>query len=468
MRRLILLLSLCVAACTGLRAQGTDITFQLKGAPNGTYKFIGMFGGNNYLADSLVYTGGPLRLKRATPLAGGLYYLVFPDQQTFIQMLLDKDQVFTMVADKADPVGTMQIDGSIDNALFYENQRWEKRFKTRLDSTENALKALSQNSPNRAYLDNLKNQLLASRKSLLESYKAQHPESFFTVFKLAGQNPDLQYPRLPDGGLDTIKQVFLYRQDYWTNTDLRDERLYRTPVVPNKLKTYMTQITPQNTDSVIKSADIVTKASMSCTECFKFVANWIAIQYEKPTFMGGDAILVHMVDTYFTDANAGWFKDKPEELTKIRKKVNDMRPSLVGKIGQDLRCKNIQGGYDNLYDLKGKATIVYMYSVTCSHCQERTPVLREVFDQWQSLGLQVYALCLDPDEVKWKEFVVKYHMEPYHNVIDPKYESLYYRKYHADITPELYILDENHKIVAKDLHPNQIAPVLEKLYGRKP
>lgn len=468
MRRLILLLSLWVCASTALHAQGTDIQFQFKDAPVGTYKVIGMFGGNNYLADSVVHKTGVLRWKRATPVTGGLYYFVFPDQQTFVQLLLDKDQVFTLVGDKADPIGTVQVDGSIDNALFYENLRWEQRFKARLDSTENALKVLPVNSPNRAYLDNLKNQLLASRKSLLESYKSQHPESFFTVFKLAGQNPDLQYPRLPDGGLDTVQQIYLYRSAYWANTDLKDERLYRTPVVPNKLKTFMTQITPQTTDSVIKSADIVTKRSMSCDECFKYVANWIAIQYEKPTFMGGDAILVHMVDTYFTDANAHWFKEKPEDLPKIRKKVNDMRPSLVGKIGQDLRCRNIAGGYDNLYDLKGKAKIVYMYSVTCSHCQERTPELRKVYDEWHSLGLEVYALCLDPDEVKWKEFVVKYKIEPFHNVIDPKYESLYYRKYHADITPELYILDENNKIVAKDLHPNQVGTILEKLYGRKP
>jgi peroxiredoxin len=468
MRRLILFLSLCWCVCTRLYAQGTDIQFQLKGAPSGTYKIIGMFGGQNYLADSLVYQSGPLRWQRKEPVAGGLYYFVFPDQQTFVQLLLDKDQVFTVVGDKADPIGTIQIDGSIDNALFYENQRWEQRFKARLDSSETALKSLPQNSPNRAYLDNLKNQLLASRKSLLESYKAQHPTSFFTVFKLAGQNPDLQSPQLPGGGLDTIRQIFLYRNAYWKNTDLGDERLYRTPVVPNKLKTYMTQITPQSTDSVIKSADIVTQASMRCGECYKYIANWIAIQYEKPTFMGGDAILVHMVDKYFTDANAHWFKDKPEDLAKIRKKVNDMRPSLVGKIGQDLRCRNVAGQYENLYDLKGKAKIVFMYSVTCSHCQERTPVLRSVYDQWHPLGLEVYALCLDPDEDKWKEFVTKYHIEPFHNVIDPKYESLYYRKYHADITPELYILDENNKIVAKDLHPDQVGTILEKLYGRRP
>ena len=55
--------------------------------------------------------------------------------------------------------------------------------------------------------------------------------------------------------------------------------------------------------------------------------------------------------------------------------------------------------------------------------------------------------------------MAKYKTEGFVNVIDPQYESLYYKKYHIDITPELYIMDANNKIIAKDLHPNQIEPI---------
>jgi hypothetical protein len=48
---------------------------------------------------------------------------------------------------------------------------------------------------------------------------------------MAGQNPELTYPKKADGTLDTAKQVFNYRNAFWDNVDLTDERLLRTPVV---------------------------------------------------------------------------------------------------------------------------------------------------------------------------------------------------------------------------------------------
>ena len=466
MRRIIATTLLTVLAGL-LAAQGVNIRLDVSGCKAGTYKIIGMLGGQNFLADSVVSKlPGTMTWAKEKTVEPGLYYILMPDGNNYVQLLLDREQKFTMKTNLADLVGSMQVEGSEDNHLFYLNQRFEAAFKKRADSVDMALKALPAGDMNRPYLDNLKEKLASERKQHLELFKTTHPGSFFTVFKLSGQNPELKYPTLPNGSLDTLTQIRLYRDDYWKNTDLADARLLRTPVIPNKLKTYMTQLVPQAPDSVILYADKVIALAKPCAECYKYVVNWIAIQYEKPTIMGGEKVLVHMVDKYFTDEVAHWFKDKPEDLAKIRKKVKEMRVSLLGMTGQDLRCRGLDGTPKSLYELKGKAKIVYMYSTSCSHCIERTPVMVDVFEKkWKQYGLQVYALCLDPEEDKWKEFVAKNKMEGFVNVIDPKYESGYYKKYHSDITPELYILDENWKIVAKDLHPNQIDPVLKKLYG---
>jgi peroxiredoxin len=439
------------------------IDFDVKGMPNGYCRIIGMLGGQNFLVDSILAMNGKARFEKAEPLQGGLYYFVFPDQRTFIQFLLDKDQTLALRTDARDVNQLMKTEGSEDNALFYQNLQFEARWKQQFDSLDALSKATAPGNPNLAFIENQKEKLIADRKAHITGFSKNHPQSFFTTFKLAGQNPELTTPKKANGTLDTLKQLVTYRAAYFDNTSLTDERLLRTPVVPNKLKTYITQLTPQTADSIIKYADVVIAKTRGCDECFKFMVNWIAIQYEKPTFMGGEAVLVHIVDKYFTDDVAEkWFPGKPEELAKIRKKVNEMRPSLLGKQGQDLRAKNVNGEYESLYDLKAPVKVVFMYSYSCSHCQERAPVLRQVYDKWQG-KVEVYALCLDPEEAKWKEFITKYQIEPFHNVIDPKMESRYYYKYHVDITPECYVLDPTNKIVAKDLHPNQLDPVIEKI-----
>ena len=462
LKRLSICIAFAMASLTAIAQPKMAVDFDVKGLPDGYCRLIGMLGGQNYLADSALSGGGKVHFEKTEALAGGLYYLVFPDQRTFVQFLLDKDQVFTLRTDIKDITKFMKTEGTEDNALFYENLQYEANFKTKFDSLD-AMISKAQGSPNLAFLQQQRTKMIDERKAHVASFQKNHPNSFFTVFKTAGQNPELQTPKKPDGSLDTLKQLTLYRNDYFKNTALNDERLLRTPVVPNKLKTYITQLSPQTPDSVIKYADRVIAQTKGCAECFKFLVNWIAIQYEKPTTMGGEAVLVHLVDKYFTDDVANtWFAGKPEELVKIRKRANEMRPSLLGKVGQDLRCKNVNGQYESLYDLKKPIKVVFMFSYSCSHCQERAPVLRQVYDKWKD-KIEVFALCLDTDTLKWKEFITKYHIEPFHNMIDPLMESRYYYKYHVDITPECYILDPKNIIVAKDLHPDQLEPVFNEI-----
>ncbi|MEM6267891.1 MAG: TlpA disulfide reductase family protein [Bacteroidota bacterium] len=467
MRKTLLLLgwllmgSLAMAVRTDHVNAGAKITFNVQGLPDGYCRIIGMIGNQNYLLDSIKASGGTATLIRNEPLDGGLYYFVFPDQVTFIQFLVDKEQEFTMKTNKASLIERMQVSGSTDNKLFYESLRFEQEFQQRYDSVTKAMEKIPGSSPSKPYLNILKDKLLNSRKDQVQKYAKEYPNSFFTFFKVAGQNPELQRPQRPGGGLDTLKQLYLYRQSYWKNTPLDDERLLRTPVIYNKLNTFIKKLTPQVPDSIIKYADYVIDRSLKCKECFKFITNWIAIEYEKPKILGGDAILVHIVDKYFTDELAFWYAETPKELNKIRRKVNEMRPSLIGNTGQDLACRNVNGQIENLYSLKTPYKILFMYSYSCHHCQERAPVLREVFDQMKGI-IDVYALCLDPEEDRWREFINKYNIQPFHNVIDPNMDSRYYRKYHVDVTPELYILDQNNRIIAKDLHPNQVADIIAK------
>lgn len=461
MRNAFVLMICMVAGWVSLSGQ-TQIKVEINGLPNGYCRVIGMVGDQNYLADSVLATNGIATITRENPLDPGLFYFVFPDRRTFVQFLADKDQEFNLKSDVSNLVGKMQVEGSLDNELFYGNQQFEMKWRKSYDSTDAALKAQPQGSMNIAFLENKKEELVKARKAEVQSYPAKYPDSFFTIFKVAGQNPDLTYPKKTNGTLDTLAQLVNYRNDYWNGVDLGDIRLLRTPVVANKLTNYISKLTPQNPDSLVKYSDIVVRKSLGDKEVFKFVINWIAIKYEKPKMMGGEKILVHLVDNFFTDEQAFWYKDSPEELKKIRKKVADMRPSMVGNVGQDLRCRNINGEYETLYGMGTPIKILWMYSYTCSHCKERTPALVELLAKWKAQGVDVYALCLDPEEDKWKEFVETYNMSSFHNVIDPNYESRYYKKYHVDITPEAFVLDENNIIVAKDLHPNQLESVIEK------
>ena len=51
----------------------------------------------------------------------------------------------------------------------------------------------------------------------------------------------------------------MYRLAFWDNVDLSDTRLLYTPVLVNKLKKFILELTPQHPDSIIRQADYIIK-----------------------------------------------------------------------------------------------------------------------------------------------------------------------------------------------------------------
>jgi peroxiredoxin len=144
-----------------------------------------------------------------------------------------------------------------------------------------------------------------------------------------------------------------------------------------------------------------------------------------------------------------------------------MKPSLIGKIGQDIIATNEKGEAVSLYGLTSPIKVLFIYSYDCEHCQKEAPEMVAVYNQWKNKGVDVLALSTDRDEATWKAFIQNNNMT-FHNALDPDRSSRYERKYHIDITPELYVLDKNNKIIASNLSPNQLPQFLEAERVRNP
>ena len=117
-----------------------QVQLKMKNFTNGYLKLIGMYGDQNYGIDSfLVDAHGNATYKMDSSLPGGLYILIFPDM-SLVQMLVDKDQQFTMEFDKDDIINTMNVTGSEDNKLLYYNMKYEAFLSKRMDSVMEQMK----------------------------------------------------------------------------------------------------------------------------------------------------------------------------------------------------------------------------------------------------------------------------------------------------------------------------------------
>lgn len=461
--KLAIVVFLCACSFGALRAQTIDSTLidvTIEGIPPGIARVVGTYGDQNYLADSAVVDAkGHLVIKRQRPLPAGYYFFLLPGQKNF-PFLIDKDQRFSMRAQVPDLIGTMQVDGSMNTDLLYQNLRFQAAQDPELGRLNEVVRKYPPTAPEYLQAKLRQMEMMAARKIHLETIFKEYPEALFTSFKRAGQNPDFVEYKKPNGDTDTLRQVLHYRDHFWDGVDFNDTRLLYTPVVANKLKRYIKELTPQNSDSLVKVSDQIIRRVLPYKEYFRFFSNWIALQHEntKTTVMDGEAVYVHIVKNFFTDELATW--DTPENLAKLRQHISEMEASLMGRKGPDVRALDVNGQYKSIYELTSPIVVIFMFSPDCEHCQKDAPEIERLYKKWKPRGVEFFGIAISTTDSEWKEFVRKNGFT-FTNVFDPTNRAIY-AKYFVDITPELYILNKDRTIVAKNLKPEQLETIFER------
>ena len=433
------------------------IQLHIKGFANDYVKLLTFAGEQRYIADSsLVDAKGNAIFKNDSAYQQGMYFILFPDMK-YAQMLVDKEQQFSLSFDKENPVGTMVVSTSIDNELLYKNLKFEAEMAPKFDSFQRILNLYANGSTDYNKTELEREKLVATRKAHIKWFADNYPNAFFTKFKLAGQNADIKYPKRADGSVDEELQSIYFINDYWKGYDFTDERMLYTPMYYNKLKKYIDML-PQAADSLIKYADIVIDLSKANKELFKFTVNWIAMQYKQPKVMGQDAFYVHLIEKYWTYDQAFWAKDY--EVDRLKQQAKLIKPSLIGNIGQNVTGNDETGKQISIYDITAPFTIVYLFSYDCENCKKESPKLVKFYNEWKNKGVDIFSICLDGEADKWKEYLTKNGMT-FHNIFDPKNATGFGSKYHVDHTPQIYVLNKNHKIIGSNINSEQIPKIIE-------
>jgi peroxiredoxin len=418
-------------------AEAPNIQVRVQGLTSGKVRLLGTFADQQFLADTTtIAADGSFSFVRDEPYKQGAYWVVLPNESYF-QLLLSEDQTMTLTTHINNLWGAMQVEGSLDNELLRQTQVYEQDFQAKAQGL-----SAEQRTP-----------LMEARQQFLEGIFAANPNSFFTIFKRAGQNPLLRTDKPEE------EQVYWYRMDFWKGFDFTDERLMYTPVVKNKLQRYFKEITPQQPDSIKASVDrlMAQLPYLKGSEFYKYFSNWITIQYEptKTDLMDAEAVWVHMIQNYFTYDRAFWSDSSNTYALQLR--AEEMANSLVGLPGPNVKAPDPNGQLRAIYDLKAPYIVVYLYNPDCEHCQEQTPVLVNLHRKWQSQPnpeVDVYAIAIDTEADIWKRYIQKTGMS-WTNVFDPSNRSIY-KTYFVNITPEVYLLGPDRKIIAKNLNVNQI------------
>lgn len=440
--------------------EGYDLKFKVSGLKDSMIFIANYYGEKQYLKDSTYCdANGNVNFKGADLLPGGIYLFVFPNK-TYFEFLIDKEQKFSMECTMDNVISTMKVKGSEDNRLFYEYLNFiqerskeveplkvklqsQKDAKTPTDATEAEIKKIDQK--------------VADYKN---DYISKFPQSLLAAIFKASKDPEI--PELPvksDGKRDSSFAYYYYRDHYFDNLDLSDERLLRTPVYHSKLSFYMKNLLISIPDSLIPYLDTLVKKSSGSKETFKYMVWLLTNTYETSNIMGMDAVFVHLVKNYYTKEKAFWVDDAT--LFKIQDRARILEPILIGKKVKNLILTDTLDAYQALYNVDAPFTILYFWDPDCGHCKKATPKVKAYYDKAKSKGVKVFAVCSEVEIDKWKAYIRENKLD-WINVADPKLQNNFRQEFDILTTPQIFILDKDKKIVAKKIDEENMEKILDR------
>lgn len=461
----ILAVLLTLMAGSPLFSSGYNVRVRVAGLQDTTLLLAYHFGNRKYIKDTIrVDSNGSGVFTGDEELPGGVYLVVLPGMDYF-EILVDKEQDFSLETTAEEPVKNMQVEGSEENQLFMEYHRFMNEKQAVSSDIQQRIQANRNNPDSVQSLQSIARALDSDVQDYWSSVITSQPASLLAKMIRAMRNPVIPEFDIPEGALnpDSLRWVMGYnynKNHYFDEIDFSDARLLRTPILHNKLEHFFTQTIIQRPDSIINEAVRVVELARADDDVFQYVLVYLLNHYERSQIMGHDEVFVELAERYYLSGEAFWVTG--ETLGKLRERVEQIKPNLIGRKAAEMRMRTPGGQMVSLHEVEAEYTVVYFFEPACGHCKVVTPRLNELYRKYRENGLKVFAVYIYGDVKEWEEYISSNDLD-WINVFDPQNTTNFRRNYDIYSTPTIYILDSDKTIIGKRIGIETVEQMLEEL-----
>ncbi len=460
-------------------SQGYQINLQAPAFKSGITYLTYYMGTNFNIADSAAISSkGTAVFKGATKLPSGIYAIFLPGKRLRVEFLMDKQQVISVVVDTTDMINKTIVTGSKDNILYAQYQKFTavkgKQLEQERIAYANSLNIMDSTLHANNY-NTYNKQLTEYREGIIKS----QPSSMMAALLNAMKEPF--YPAaVAVTKQDSINNYNEYKNHYWDGITFMDDRIIRTPFFLKKLERYYREVISPSADSIIKDADYKLLLARSAPEMYKFLLNWLTDEFITPKYMGQDAVFVHLFEKYHSKGLSKWLNEK--QMESISRRAYMLMANLIGDKGADLDMIDVNDKPSPLYNLSADYTVICFWDPNCGHCKEEVPRLDSIYRaRWKGHNVKIYAV-LTPEgkenvKPEWLSFIKDHNLSDWTHVYKTKemeaadlaaQKPSFRQLYDITMTPTLYLLDKDKRIIGKKLTLLQLNDLLQVKWSKNP
>ena len=453
MRKALSFLVLLFVGPAVMAQQAGRLEVTVDGLANDTVMLANYYGNRLFYCDTAVANAnGELVFDRATGYAPGQYALLWNGKRC--ELVLNEPLV-RLRTDSKDLDGHLTVVQSVENELFRER----KRLGTALENAA-ALHALAEKNA----------------QTLVAS-----------MIRMSG--PATRDPVLrKNGTLDSVMTDHNFRMHYWDGIDLSDARMVNTPDLQNRFEEFLAVAVPDHSDSIERYVDDLLVRTNGTKAVMQFLLVKVFDRYENMDDRGMDALYVHSAQKYVCgkDSASGPSGMPDAVRDHVCEKARTKAPLIIGAVSPGLVLADTSASHwIDLHAMTNDYTVVVFWSPHCGHCKQALPAFHEKYVQvLRKQGAGVYAVADATSAVlfaDWKAFVRENHfswtdvgvpIEVYQAFMaDPQRRApstttaasiLYKDTWKVHSTPKYFVLDREHRIIAR---PKTINEVLSAIAG---
>ncbi len=380
-------------------------------------------------------------------LPEGLYFIEFPNKKR-LDIVIGTAQNFEFITDFLLKNQDISFQNSEENTQYYQYLNFVRHRQAALGTQL----SVEQSTNIQQELYGFQTKFFQEKATLLA-----------TSIIAATETPFLPAFTLPNGKKDEIKTFYYYKNHLFDNINLTDERLLRTPSIEPKLNEYLEKLTYQIPDSAVRSVDdLLLKVRTPALR--KYFISKALTHYQKNIFIGAENVYVHIIDKYYSQEPNLW-DAAARQQTMARAEI--LRPLLLGQTIPNLTATSTDGKQYALHNTAARYTILYIYSLDCSHCQTHAPKIAALQTKMANKGVKIFALAVEHDEAKWRKFIIQYRTQNLLNVIDKNHTINFVKDYNTIEYPTNFVLNAQKQIVGKQINPAKLEEFIAYLEQKK-
>nr|WP_317630803.1 TlpA disulfide reductase family protein [uncultured Flavobacterium sp.] len=152
-----------------------------------------------------------------------------------------------------------------------------------------------------------------------------------------------------------------------------------------------------------------------------------------------------------------------KQLDAFYNPENTVADTSIGAKFPDYVGNDMQGNPTSIYTKLGKVTLIDFWASWCPPCRIENPNLVKLYADYKDKGLEIIGISLDKSKNNWEKAVVKDKITWIQLSNLKEWKDPIVKKIGIEEIPTTFLLDEQGKIIAKDLKTADLRKKIDEL-----